>query len=345
MSLKRRAFTVGKTVISVALIATILSRIDYSRFLTHWRDLTLFAVVISLALLAFQTTVIAGMRLKLVLESLGTRCALKRTSTIALCGFFIEQVAFGFVGGDVMRLWLLRCAEVPLKRAVAAVLIDRCLGFTGIVLLVLLGLPGLMRLVTDVDQRIIVMVLATLLFVPCAAIASFTLLPEKWRRLPLFDDVSEVMSAAIGNIAAVRRLSMAFALAAATHLINVLVIFIVGRALGIPISLEQWFFIVPAVLLFSMLPVSAGGWGVREGAMVMALQGFGIPAEVAVVPSILFGLGVLIVTLPGAIVWMASRKMGSIKDDPVEPGPNAMPLRGWNWADNPGAGVMDVALR
>jgi hypothetical protein len=33
---------------------------------------------------------------------------------------------------------------------------------------------------------------------------------------------------------------------------------------GLPLLPAQWFFIVPSALLFSMIPISAGGWGVRE---------------------------------------------------------------------------------
>jgi len=39
-----------------------------------------------------------------------------------------------------------------------------------------------------------------------------------------------------------------------------------------------------------MLPISIGGWGVREGAMVVALHGFGLAPQDALLPSVLFGL-------------------------------------------------------
>jgi len=63
-----------------------------------------------------------------------------------------------------------------------------------------------------------------------------------------------------------------------------------------------------AVLLISMLPISIGGWGVREGAMVLALRGFGIPTEEALLPSILFGLCAVTATLPGATFWILARR-------------------------------------
>jgi hypothetical protein len=80
-----------------------------------------------------------------------------------------------------------------------------------------------------------------------------------------------------------------------------------GQSLGLPITLQQWFIVAPTVLLVSMLPISIGGWGVREGAMVVALHGFGISAEDALLPSVLFGLCAVAATLPGGILWIINK--------------------------------------
>jgi hypothetical protein len=63
-----------------------------------------------------------------------------------------------------------------------------------------------------------------------------------------------------------------------------------------------------------MIPISAGGWGLREGVLIFALGELGIPAEEAIVPSLIFGLGILLVTLPGALVWLANRKPDAADD-------------------------------
>src|SRR5262245_7792868 len=41
----------------------------------------------------------------------------------------------------------------------------------------------------------------------------------------------------------------------------------------------------------------------REACFIVALKGLGIPAEQAILPSIVCGLSVLIVGLPGGVVW------------------------------------------
>jgi glycosyltransferase 2 family protein len=91
----------------------------------------------------------------------------------------------------------------------------------------------------------------------------------------------------------------------------VLVIFMPGRSLGLAVTLPQWFFVVPSSLFLAMLPISAGGWGMREACFIVALGSIGIPPEQAIVPSVLFGLCVLLVALPGGIVWLVQRRQSA----------------------------------
>jgi uncharacterized membrane protein YbhN (UPF0104 family) len=102
-------------------------------------------------------------------------------------------------------------------------------------------------------------------------------------------------------------LAIVLMLAIATQLLNILVFWLLGQSLGLPTSLQQWFIVAPTVLLVSMLPISIGGWGVREGAMVVALHPFGISAEDALLPSVLFGLCAVVATLPGGILWVLNK--------------------------------------
>src|SRR6266478_163365 len=92
---RRQLVIIGKALVSAAATIFIISRFDLPFFLSHWHKLPALPVAVSLAVLAIETPLVAGMRLKLVLRSLGADYPLVRTSQIALCGFFVEQVAFG----------------------------------------------------------------------------------------------------------------------------------------------------------------------------------------------------------------------------------------------------------
>ena len=81
-------------------------------------------------------------------------------------------------------------------------------------------------------------------------------------------------------------------------------------ALSEGLSLEiEWlgiFLIIPLVTLFMLIPISIAGWGIREGVMVIGLGYLNVQSEQALALSILYGLSMLTISLPGGIVWLFS---------------------------------------
>jgi uncharacterized membrane protein YbhN (UPF0104 family) len=301
-----------KAGITISAIVILVSQIDFSFLASHRHKLGAGTLAASLGLLASQTIVIAGLRLKLVLDALKQRRRLGETCQVALGGFFFEQVAFGFVGGDAMRLWLLHQTDVPLRSAIQAIVIDRFLGLFGLFLLALVGLPGLVALLTGYHWQVVAVTGLCIAAVAGAlALVIMMRLARRWASIPFVAEVIAVISAVVRGGGIRRRLLAVFVLALLTHCMNVLVFFLIGRDLGIDLSLGHWFLIVPPALLISMLPISAGGWGLREASFVLGLASFGIRPEEAILPPVIFGLGVLAAALPGGVVWLTNRKRAS----------------------------------
>jgi hypothetical protein len=80
-------------------------------------------------------------------------------------------------------------------------------------------------------------------------------------------------------------------------------VLIIARGMGIAVGTLECLVLVPPVLLVSTLPISVAGWGVREGAMVTAFGFAGVAESEAVALGVLFGLVVLVVGLPGGLIW------------------------------------------
>ena len=57
-----------------------------------------------------------------------------------------------------------------------------------------------------------------------------------------------------------------------------------------------------------MLPISVGGWGVREVSMVGMLALVGIDKEAALTISVQLGILAIIASLPGAVIYAKRRK-------------------------------------
>ena len=74
------------------------------------------------------------------------------------------------------------------------------------------------------------------------------------------------------------------------HLLAVAIVVVIASGLDLNLSITDALLLVPVMLLAIMLPISIGGWGVRESAAVPLLALAGVPASGAVTLALLFGL-------------------------------------------------------
>ena len=80
------------------------------------------------------------------------------------------------------------------------------------------------------------------------------------------------------------------------------------ESLGHPLSITASLTLVPWVLLVSIIPISIGGWGLREAAMVYMLSLVGVSQEAALAISVQIGILLIITSLPAGLLWLFSRK-------------------------------------
>jgi hypothetical protein len=81
---------------------------------------------------------------------------------------------------------------------------------------------------------------------------------------------------------------------------------VLGRGLGMSVSFVSMGWVRSVVTLFTTLPISIGGVGVREGMLVLTLAGFGVAAPDANAHTILiFATTILAPGLAGGVVEAA----------------------------------------
>jgi uncharacterized membrane protein YbhN (UPF0104 family) len=84
------------------------------------------------------------------------------------------------------------------------------------------------------------------------------------------------------------------------------IVYCLARAMQLDVRLLDCILLVPPVILVTVVPISIAGWGVREGAMVVAFGFIGVPASAAFAVSVLFGLTLAAASLPGSLIWWLS---------------------------------------
>lgn len=88
-------------------------------------------------------------------------------------------------------------------------------------------------------------------------------------------------------------------------LLGAFAVLVVAMAFSQTVSLAGFLFVFPAIALVSALPISLGGWGVRESAMVVGLGVLHVFPEQAFSISLVYGLlGTVATILFGSFAYL-----------------------------------------
>lgn len=293
-----------KLLVTAAILVLLARRADWPTVLqrvsdAEWR--LLVAAVASSALSIF----LAAARWRRLMRRNGIVVTRSWAIRAAFTSLFIGQFLPGTVGADGAKLWLLWRAGHPLRRGGVSIVADRVTALMGVLALILAGLPDLLSLsAPDMVHAVLAAVVAlavALGVVLCVPIR----LPLAWR--------GGRLDAAFGMLDSVRDTlrsgdaAVAVALSVGVHLLAVASVVLIAAALGVTLDFRHAIGIVATAVLLAAVPLSINGWGIREGAMVAGLALVGIGQADAFLISVLFGLGVMLATLPGAALWLFRR--------------------------------------
>lgn len=219
-------------------------------------------------------------------------------------GAFFNQALPGSIGGDAVKMFEISRRGYLKSDSFFGIAIDRLMGLVGLFLLNLTAtLFGSSLLPAWLTHLILSLSAAGLLgFVVLVVLRQTPLL----KRLP--------GSALIFGLS--RRLKQLFRqgreagsqvlLSVAVHLFSILAVFFLARSVGLNYSPLLFMVAVPPVLLLTIIPISLAGWGVREGAMVGIFLLVGAAKATILSVSILYGLLLIVTSLPGLVLWLRS---------------------------------------
>jgi len=297
-----------KIALSGALIWYFIGKSDLGAVMESLRQVDAATVVAVLAMFLAQIVLVAwrwGALMRLV--GVGKGFSFHEIVRTVWSANFFNTTLVSSVGGDAFRLWTIVRAGNPLGKSVNSIFLDRLTALMALMILIAISLPYVMELIADEAAFLSYALLIAAFLAGFAALFHADRLPRQiqhWR-----------LVRGLANLAAdTRRLSLHMdnllpvaALSLLVHILNIFVVYVLARGLEIGISFLDCFFLVPPVILAMTLPISIAGWGVREGAMIVALGLIGVSQESALVLSVLFGLGITLAALPGGVIWLFSR--------------------------------------
>jgi glycosyltransferase 2 family protein len=258
-------------------------------------DHRLLAISIILAALQFAIMVF---RWRMIIAMLG---GISVASTDLALSFgrsvIASQVLPSTVGADLVR-FATTAGRTGVALAARSVIGDRVAGFVALILMAIAVIP-LFAFLAGGGMAFTVLTSAsavglTLLLIGLA----------HSDRLPWLGQFSMQIAADFRQIFGNGYLTLAvLMLSLSIHLLSVVRVYSLSLALNASTSLLQCLVVVPPILLISAIPISVGGWGVREGALAAGFALVGATSEAGIATSITFGLtGLLIAAVAELVV-------------------------------------------
>ena len=318
--------TLIKTAVAVFIFTYLFRQISPFDLVNKVREIDLVILCFCIAVL-FLLNLSIAIRWKIILRYFGVGLPFLSLWRFTMIGAFFNQFLPTGMGGDLFRIGYARTSGVPLLTAITSVIVDRIIGFLGLFILLTIGTPYLLAIV---QSGVVLTTLLILVVLTVVAISVFIRLDMLSRALIKFPFFSKWICSLGHLVSLLKRIEQCAAdtrtllrkwpngyivliLSLANQIILGLVIFLIARAMGDHLDLFAAVVVFPFVLLLSMIPISLAGWGLREGAMVVVFALIGMPSDIALGVSILFGICLLLSALPGACLWLVGHSHGSVK--------------------------------
>jgi uncharacterized protein (TIRG00374 family) len=291
-----------KAAITFGLLYFLVSKVDLAKSVDLLVRTNIGAVTLALIVLAIQTG-FAILRWHRILIKKEMHIPMKRSARYFWLGLFFNQVLPSSIGGDAVRGYCLVRDGQSVGRATLSVLLDRVLGMVGLVMLIALAMPYAMNLI-NVPEMQWGMVFALLAVISgLVSILFMDIFTKKFTDWRVMKSLTTLTSDARQLLASQQGLWL-IVLSVLVHLLSIVVVGMLSWALAIRVDWTALAVIVPIATLLMTVPLSIAGWGVREGVMVVGLGYVGIAAEEALALSILYGLSMLMIALPGGLAWL-----------------------------------------
>jgi len=290
----KRVMILLKLALSVACLYIAFRRIDWQLTQNFLYSTIGFQILVAATGMMCLQILLAVLRLKLLVKALARPITFQESLKISWIGTFFSQLAFSFVSGDAMRVWYLKKPLKTLKFSFYAVAIDRTLGLFALGILFLFTLPFFSPI-----PWLFIGSLGILMLLGMVSLYCFR---NRWQWMTeLLKLIHQTFFKTPLNT------TLLFFLSLLIHCCNIVVVYSALIAFEIPIHFVQCFIIMVPTMLAMMLPISIGGWGIRESAMLMGFSTLNCPPEPILTTSILLGLSLLAASLPGLFLFLGNK--------------------------------------
>lgn len=309
-AISKKQRTLIKFVFSTLILVFIFKNIDFGELLKivkslsfSWYGLFLVVTVISFFVLSYKWWKILKLQ--------KFRYTLSYIIKVVWIGSFYNLFLPGRVGGDAIKVIYLITGSDKSEdkyKASISIFIDRLYNVTGLLILAYISIILNFR-----QSKAFLLLLSIMsLFIICVFLiigfGARLINKTKISKYCWLQKAAGLLESSKHYINSTGRNIFMISGGMLYQISTILSCYLLGRALGIRLPFSYFLFFIPVVYIVTMIPITFGGIGVREGTFIYFLSKAGIPGENALSLSLLLYVSLVLVSSLGYFFQFSSNK-------------------------------------
>jgi len=275
---------------------------------------TLKEVNITLILLSASTHIygiwITAYRWQTLLKTQNVRLSVISLTSSTLIGMFFNNFLPTSIGGDLYRAYdITKKADFPMSSSISVLVVER---LSGIIASAVFAVAALFLGFTAIGGKSVI--IPVIIFLIASLFIFFLILNPKIFGVQKFAGRIKFIQKMIDKLKNVYHTFLTFKeykwvlvkvmfYSLTLQFAVIINYWLASRALNINLGLTAFIFIVPIVSIISMLPISLGGIGVREGSLVFIMVSLGASNEKSAMVSLLLFAMILFFGIIGGLIY------------------------------------------
>jgi uncharacterized membrane protein YbhN (UPF0104 family) len=291
--------------VTAACFGYLFYNVDFAGAFRAARSLDMGWAALAVLAMAIQVPIVGVRWHRIVNAMVGAKDAIGRGDLIAITAvvYFLGQ-AMPNVASEGIRIFMLTQLGLHWRQSLAVVVVDRGLGILALLAVALVALVVPSKLAAMIEYRAVyIAVIAALVFLATLGLLLGPYVADllvRWHYSVWIGQLARKTHDVM--IKSPAGLDILW-LTAVVQLLSIASVWLLMRAFGPAMPVTDAAVLFSVVFGATLLPISIGGWGVREIAVTTLLNRYGMPLEQALLFSISFGVILVISALPGGLVW------------------------------------------
>jgi glycosyltransferase 2 family protein len=297
------------TAISLGFIIFLLRIVDFQEIYQQLRHLSGTFIILSLLYYTICQW-LSCIRWQIILKAYGYNVSMKVLLSSYFSGMFLNTFLPSSIGGDMYRVYVVARFSQNMEASFASVFIERITGIFALLGIAFFSLPAAFQWIKNWN--------VIWLLLGCTAILSLVVLLilsprvlmwvkpflNKLKANNLVDKFIKIQLILIKFVHYRKYLALSLILSFLLQLMIIYYYYLISEQLNIPILYWQLLIFVPIVVVVTLLPISLGGLGIKEGVLAYLFVQINLSVEQAVLLSLTVMTLGLILSLPGGIILL-----------------------------------------